>query len=74
MDQPLRLRAQFVGSPERHQPAAVQKRHAVAAVGIVHVGCRKHDRRSLAAEVVEDLPKLPARERIDPEPGLVEKQ
>ena len=68
--QPLDL----VGRAAGQQPAAVDQRQAVAALGLVQVGGGDEDRHLLAEQLVEDPPEVAARDGIDAVGRLVEEQ
>ena len=68
-------RDQLARRPERDDLAVVHDRHAIAQpLRFVHVVRREHDRAARALELVDEIPELPARLRIEPGRRLVEEQ
>ena len=58
--------------PERHQPAGVDEREAVAVLGLVEVVGGHEDRDALGRHLVDEPPEAPARDGVDAARGLVE--
>ena len=58
---------------ERREPAGVDDRHAIAALGLVQVVRRHEHGRAAVRQVVDQPPELAARHRIDAAGRLVEK-
>ena len=52
----------------------VEEREAGRVLGLVHVGRGDEDREPAVVQLVEDLPELPARHRVDPGRRLVEEE
>ena len=69
---PGERRAQRRRRVEREQPALVQQRHARAALRLVEIRRRHHDRDALREELRQQLPELAPRHRIDAGRRLVE--
>ena len=70
-----RRRSSSRGVPTGDHLAVVHDRHAVAEpLGLVHVVRRQQDRPAGALELVDEIPELPARLRIEAGRRLVEKQ
>ena len=65
-------RAQRVGTIEREQPSLVQQRDAGAALRLVEIRRRHHDRDALRQKLRQQLPELAPRHRIDAGRRLVE--
>ncbi len=58
--------------PFARDPALLQRADAVAALRLLHVGRRDHDRHAVRAHAFEQLPEGAARQGIDARGGLVE--
>src|SRR5262249_54166701 len=56
------------------QHALVHQRHAMAAFGFVQIRRRDYDRETIAREMSEHIPELPARDRVDAGRRLVQQQ
>ena len=56
------------------QTAFMEKRQPMATLGLVQIGGGDDDGDAFLAQVVEDAPEVPARDRIDPSGGFVEQQ
>ena len=62
------------GRADPVQHALVHQRHAMAAFGFVQIRCRHYDRETIAREMSEHIPELPARDRVDAGRRLVKQQ
>ena len=60
------------GRADPVQHALVHQRYAMASFGFVQIRCRNHDRETIAREMSEHIPELPARDRVDAGGRLVE--
>src|SRR5687768_11032183 len=66
---------QCAGRAKRNGAPVVDDRDAVAqTLGLLHVVRRQDDRATAGAEHADELPKLPARLRIEPRGRLIEKE
>src|SRR5207245_11109790 len=64
---------QLVGRAERGEPSGVDDRDAMAMVGFVEIVRRNEQRHAGGRELIDQVPEMPARERIDAARRLVEK-
>src|SRR5882762_10385189 len=68
-------RNQLLGSSLGDDLPVIHDRDAIAeALGFLHVMRREQDRAARGAKAADDLPQLPARLRVEPRRGLVEKE
>ncbi len=65
---------EFVRPAVGDEPAVIEDREAMAALGLVHVMRRHEDRRAGVDEIEQRIPELAARLRIDRAGRLVEQQ
>ena len=69
-----KARADRTGFVDREHPSLLDQRHAVATVGLVHVGRGDDDREPRGLQVVQQVPELAARDGVDAGGRFVEEQ
>ena len=68
-----RVELELGGSPERDQPAAKDQRKPIAVFRLVHVVGRNENRDTLGAQLLNEFPEPPARDRVNTRSRLVQK-
>jgi len=70
----LDVREQGARLAVEQKPAVVDEAHAMAALGLVHVGSRQENGHAVVDQFVQQGPQLAAADRVHAIGGLVEQQ